>query len=278
VVADALVYGYTHHPALLSFRRPGRPSLLLCSAVEEFEEPARPDHLCPQGLGSSPKLAISGDEGDRLAGCSSDHVDERLIAIAPGMHHRDAVSETGGRALTRPAFEDHNDGLIDPSGGSGGAHTGDECPCGSRSVPPPPGWARSDDVRCVDEKHASSTDVGVQAPQGVFRSRLVHEPELLVLVRESLGIVEQDSRLGSFSLVKRRLILLLLVVEIGLAVEGSDVCGILGIQRIRLFDLGDVVRGFRHLSPHIVCIGGHAAHRRGPGLNGPIAVAGICEL
>lgn len=56
-----------------------------------MEEPARPDHLGPQGLSPSPELAISGDERDNLVGRPSHDMDERVIATAFSVDHGDAV-------------------------------------------------------------------------------------------------------------------------------------------------------------------------------------------
>jgi hypothetical protein len=168
-MADALVYGYTHHPAPLSITTP-RPAAdspvmarglsdLLRSVLEEMEEPARPDHLGSQGLGPAPELAIGGHEGDRLVGGPPSHdIDEGVVATALGMDHGDAVGPTVRHALAGRAFEHHDDGLIDPSRRSGHPHRVDECFGGSRSVPPPPRWARTDDVGCIDEKHGSGQD------------------------------------------------------------------------------------------------------------------------
>jgi hypothetical protein len=124
-MADALVYGYTHHPAPLSTATGGLalrsmsgqkvlPSNLRRSAFEEMEEPARPDHLGTQRLGPAPELAIRGDQRDRLVGRSGHHVDERIIATALGVDHHDALDETTRDALAKHALEDDDDGLIDP--------------------------------------------------------------------------------------------------------------------------------------------------------------------
>ena len=83
VMADALVYGYTHHPAPLSMTTSGSPlAPLVRSALEEMEEPARPDHLGAQGLGPLPQPTIRGDEGDRFVARSCHDMDERVIATA----------------------------------------------------------------------------------------------------------------------------------------------------------------------------------------------------
>jgi hypothetical protein len=119
-----------------------------------MKEPARPDHLSAQGLGPAPELAIGGHEGHRLVGGPLSHdIDERVVATAFGMDHGDAVGPTAGHALARRAFEDHDDGLIDPSRRGGHPYPTDEDSRCFRSVPPPPSWARTDDVGCIDEKH-----------------------------------------------------------------------------------------------------------------------------
>jgi hypothetical protein len=71
--------------------------------------------------------------------------------------------------------------------------------------------------------------------------------ELLILVREGFGIIEQYSRLGCFGLVKRKLIVLLFIVEVDFTVKRGDLRGIFRIQWFRLLDNGDVVTGRGHL-------------------------------
>ena len=87
------------------------------SALQPVEEPARSDHLGSQVLGSSPELAIGGDEGDDVVGCSAHDVDERVITTSFGVHDGDAIGDAGRRTLAGLALEDDDDGLIDPAGG-----------------------------------------------------------------------------------------------------------------------------------------------------------------
>ena len=123
------------------------------SVLEELEEPARPDHLGPQGLGPSPELAIRCYERDGLIGRLSHDIDERVIATSLSVDHGDAIGETAGRTLARLAFEDDDHWLIDPSRINRRPYPVDKGSRGSRSVPPPPRGARADDIRCVNEKH-----------------------------------------------------------------------------------------------------------------------------
>jgi hypothetical protein len=127
---------------------------LLRSVLEEVEEPSRPHHLSSQGLSPSPQLAIRGDERDRLTRDSPSHdIDKRVIATAFGMDHGDAIAQTAGHALAKLAFEDHDDGLVDPFRIDGGPYPTHEGSGRFGSVPPPTCWTRADDIRCVDEKH-----------------------------------------------------------------------------------------------------------------------------
>jgi hypothetical protein len=111
-MADALVYGYTHHPAPLL---PTSPPVPASSGVEDIEEPAGPDHDGSQRLDPPPELAVSRDESDGSLGLIRYNFDERVIAVSLSVQDRDAISGATRRAPTGLAFEHHDDRLVDSS-------------------------------------------------------------------------------------------------------------------------------------------------------------------
>jgi hypothetical protein len=149
--------------------RRGIPSLLLAwlptarsafsSEPEKVEEPAGSNHVGSQCLSPSSQLAVCGDQGDCVIGALCHDIDQRIVATATGVHDCDTVGLAGGRTLASLAFEDHDDWLGDLPRSNGGPELADERAGCSCSVLPPTGWPRSDDVGCINEKHALSLPV-----------------------------------------------------------------------------------------------------------------------
>lgn len=75
------------------------------------------------------------------------------------MDDRHVVGQAGLNATTSLPFQDHNNGCGEPTRSRGSSHLFYECSGCSRSVPPPAGRTRADDVRCINEKHSSSLTV-----------------------------------------------------------------------------------------------------------------------
>jgi len=65
----------------------------------------------------------------------------------------DTIPGTSPRALASRAFQHHDDRLDDPSRANGRLHLAHKRSGGSRSVPPPAGRTRSDDIGRINEKH-----------------------------------------------------------------------------------------------------------------------------
>jgi hypothetical protein len=168
VIADALVYGYTHHPALTQGDPATRPASRCPpteaahptfssaqSGVEEMEEPARPDHVGPEGLGPPPQLAIRRDEPDRPVGRVCHHVDECVIAASVRVDDRDAVGVACLHSLARLALEDDDDRSVDPSRVSSRSYLIHERPGGACPVAPPARRTGSDHIGGVNHEHRS---------------------------------------------------------------------------------------------------------------------------
>lgn len=152
VMADALVYGYTHHPAPFSADALPLPAP---SGVEDVEEPAGPDHDGSKGFDPPSEFAIRCDKCDGSIGCFRHDIDERVVAASLGVQDRDAISGATRHALTGLAFEHHDDRLVNSSRldcRSQLVHEGSGRSC---SVPPPTSWTRSDHIGRVNEKHGS---------------------------------------------------------------------------------------------------------------------------
>jgi hypothetical protein len=135
---------------------PGHVTSAVRSRFEKSEEPIGPDHIGSQCLGASPELAIRRDKRDLLIGRTTGDRNEHVVAAADGVLDRDTIGEAWLYALARLALEDHDHRWRDPLRGNGRpylVHERTGCPC---SVPPPAGWAGSDHVGCVDQKHRSS--------------------------------------------------------------------------------------------------------------------------
>jgi hypothetical protein len=166
---------------------PGRPET--CSPtygtsgslLEELEEPARSNHLGPQGLSPPPQPTIRGDERDHLIRDVRDDINEGVVTAASGVEDRDATGDSVRDALSSPALQDHDHRLGDPSRVNGSSylvHESSGCSC---SVPPPAGRTRPDHIRCINEKHSSSLIVGRRAGGLLLRrsnparpARLIH--------------------------------------------------------------------------------------------------------
>jgi hypothetical protein len=126
------------------------------SRFEKSEEPIGPDHIGSQCLGASPEFAIRRDKCDLVIGRTTGDLDEHVVAAADGVLDRDTIGEAGLYAFASLALEDHDHRWCDPLRGNGRSYLAHECagcPC---SVPPPAGWAGSDHVGGVDQKHRSS--------------------------------------------------------------------------------------------------------------------------
>jgi hypothetical protein len=106
-------------------------------------------------FGAFSQAAIRRDEGDRIGRIRSD-LDEHVITAADSMEHRHVTGDSGWHAIASLSLQNDDNGYREAAGPRRGGDLIHECSGRCGAVPPPAGWARSDDVRGIDEKHLSS--------------------------------------------------------------------------------------------------------------------------
>jgi hypothetical protein len=131
--------------------------------LEQIDQPSGTGYLCPQSLGPLAKGTI-GRHQRHLTRSLGGHGDEHVVTTARCMDNPDAVGHPLLDAAASRTFEDHDNGLAEPTRfgrRANSCHERSGCP---GSIAPPPRRPRPDHVRSIDEQHhASLTDPAVTA-------------------------------------------------------------------------------------------------------------------
>lgn len=98
--------------------------------------------------------AICRHQRDRSGGVGDDR-DKLVVAAVGSVHDGDPVGHTRLDSPSGLPLEDNHDGLLQHSGDNGGTNLCDEYPCRPRSILPPARRSRADDIRRINEEHAS---------------------------------------------------------------------------------------------------------------------------